>query len=319
MSQKTLNATVARDALTCMFWRQPNFTRLFDEQFELFFPYAPPGMPQYFDTWEGECCFAWLNRTVKNWTSKLRGFFTTPDDEEFWGYGDCAGDVIWGAKENRFESQYIVKINVRAGKIYRAKLQMNPLDFLTAAGRAVPVFHMDLFDPAVDEYVQSHPKIRGSSGEKPAAQNRLPKEMLRDNLESMRCGVEREKYRALETYAPDFNGSGCWVPPEMTKKLSDDMAERVTPWVKASSPWMFRDPRGVIHRTDDEHTWFIEMNGRGPANWRGNGQDGHYHQSYFIIVTTDDEGRFTSLLEAINPMNKFNATNISIPTFPYYL
>ena len=318
MGMKEINAVAAKAALSCMFWRQPNYTRLFADNVELFVPYAPPGMPQYFSNWETGCCFEWLNRTVRSWKSEPTAFYTTPDIEEFWAYGDCEGNVHWGNVDRIFTSQYVVKLNVRDGKIFRVKLQMNPLDFLYAAGRDVPIFHMDLNDPAVDQYIE---KLKTAIPKKyPVPENRTAKEILRDNLEAMRCGIRREEYRALSVNAPDSKGGGWWAPPEMsTRTFTPEEAQRINPWVKASSPWMFRDPRSVIHPTDDGHVWFCEMDGRGPANWRGNGHDGHYHQSYFIILETDDEGRITNMIETINPMAKFNATNISIPSFPYYL
>ena len=313
---KQENLKTVEDFLGSAFWRQPHFSQLFADEIEILFPYAPPGMPTYFDSWETGCCFEWLNRTVRDFHTDVKGLYGTPYEEEFWSYGSCTGDVHWANQDGEFHSEYIARLTVHNGKIRSIKLQMDPLAFYKAAHIEVPVFKMDIYDPEVDKLMEIR---KNSPSKKKPADNREPNQRLSDNLNALRCWVKREEYRSKESVAVNFDGDVWWVPPEMTDLQKSLDLFRRSCWTKASSPWMYRNPSGVIHPTDDPHVFFAEMQGRGPARWLGNHNDGHYHQSYFIIVKFNDQGELTYMLEPVNPINKFNCENISIPTFPYYM
>ena len=99
-----------------------------------------------------------------------------------------------------------------------------------------------------------------------------------------------------------------------------DIMPRVHAWVKASSPWMYRDTRGLIYPTDDPLVYFAEMHSNGPSMWIGNAcEQGHYHQEYLMYCTFDGEGREVIRDEVISAANKYTATGISLPSFPYYM
>lgn len=296
------------------------------------FPFAPPGMPTYFSVWETERCFEWLNRTVKRWSAEETAFYGTPDPEQFWAIGRCHAEVLWGGQEGTMESQYFLRLQMREGRAAALKLWTDPLFMLRAAGREVPVFRMDIHDEKVDEYLASHP-AKPAAAEPPLNHDPEAREArIRANLDTNRCGAEREKYRALETNAPAFSGGVWFVPKEMDgiahlhtpQRLEGgdfppELAGRCFAWTKASSPWMYRDTRSVIYPTENPRFYFAELNGHGPGRWRGNGaDDGHYHQPYLMLIELDEEGRLLRRDEILNPVNKYNSVNLTLPSFPYY-
>ncbi|MCC8138688.1 MAG: PhzA/PhzB family protein [Lachnospiraceae bacterium] len=326
-------------AAAAPFWRHEYFPEYFAENFTMDIPFAPPGMPQHFDVWESERCFEWLNRTVRSWTVEPEEFYTTPDPGRFWAVGRFAGEVLWGKEPGKFRSKFFIRLDAHEGKIDYIKLWTDPLALLRAAGRDVPVFRMDLYDEKVEEYLEQHPpktvahaKAAGDDDEGLDMSAEAVEKRRRLNLETNFCGIEREKYRSLETVNPDFSGGVWFIPHEMDevipcrteqkldgKDFPPEIAARGNAWTKSSSPWMYRDRRGELFPTDDENVYFAEMHGHGPGRWRGNHcDDGHYHQPYLMVLKFDRAGRMLVRDEVLNPVNKYNCVNISLPSFPYY-
>lgn len=344
MANKPYNMELAQRIASVPFWRPEYFPEYFTEDFTMQFPSAPPGMPNYFDVWESERCFEWLNRTVRTWSATLTEFYSTPSPEQFWAIGSCEGDVLWGNNEGHYESKYIMRIEIKDGKVNFIKGMIEPIRMLKAAGLDVPPLHKGIEDSRVDEYLEAHPEARKNKeakvfidpteSEVQIDMNPEAVETRRaNNLKESACGVEREKYRRLTTANPDFTGAAWFVPddrpwadspePVMINDNKEPPREaqiRIHAWLKSSSPWMYRDTRSVVYFTDDAHVCFVEMNSHGPARWHGNGCDnGHYHQPYLLIVKFDDAGRMVHRAEILNPLYKYSSVNLSIPSFPYYL
>ena len=344
MADKIYNRELAQKIASVPFWRLEYFPRYFTEEFTMDFPAAPPGMPNHFDIWEAERCFEWLNRTVKNWRVQLEEFYSTPDPEQFWAIGSCGGEVFWGDQDGTYESKYIMRLELKDGKIHYIKCMVEPIRMLKAAGLKVPVFHKGIEEPAVDEYLCLHPEARKhreakvykdpSESELVVDQNPESVKIRRENnLKESACGVLREEYRRLTTANPEFAGAAWFVPDDRpwsdspepvmitdNKEPPREAQIRTHAWLKSSSPWMYRDTRSRFYPTDDEHVWFVEMNSHGPARWHGNGCDhGHYHQPYFLIIKFDDAGRMIHRAEILAPVNKYASVNVSLPSFPYYL
>lgn len=341
MTEKERNMAVARQISAAAFWRREYFPRYFTPTFTMDLPSAPPGMPTHFDVWETERCFEWLNRTVKGWTSEVEEFYPTPDPRQFWVIGRCGGQVLWGGNEGEYSSKFFMRLQLVEGQVDYIKCMIDPLGMLRAAGREVPVFRMDLFDSKVDAYLQSHPGAGSPPADTLDAEDYTGLDMSPEaiaqrrkyNLETNLCGNQREKYRRLETIHPSFSGGAWFIPHEMDQvahsrveqrldghDFPPELAARGFAWTKASSPWMYRDTRSILFPTDDENVWFAEMHGHGPGRWRGNGCDnGHYHQPYFLILKFDRAGRLLVRDEVLNPVNKYNCVNLTLPSFPYYL
>ncbi len=346
MIDKEYNAKIARMIVSSPFWRPEYFPEYFTDEFTMVNNAPPPGMPNYFDFWEAERCLEWLNRTVRTWETEVEEFYTTPDPEKFWAVGNCGGDVRWGEHDGSYRSNFVCRIEMKDGKVNHIKFIVEPIRMLKAAGLHVEPLRKGLNDPRVDAWLESHPDIRKNPINKIVADQNQGKQDLdmseeaiqtrrKYNLEQLICGVEREKYRRLTTAGERNSAGGAWfipdaVPwnenpdePEMVSRgrhnLSLDEQVRAQAWMKASSPWQYRDTRGRIYPTDDKNVWFLEVYWHGPARWIGSGDDhGHYHENYMFIVKFDDAGRIIQQTEILNPIYKYNAVNVSLPSFPYY-
>lgn len=339
MTEKEMNASVARKIASAPFWRAAYFPEYFTETFTMDFPSAPPGMPNHFSVWESERCFEWLNRTVKSWEINLEEFYTTPDPHQFWAVGTCRGKVFWADRDGLFQSKYFVRVECREGRVNYMKGWMDTLAFLRAAGLPFKTIVKHLDDPQVNVFLRHTPK-RFKQEKKEDSLDLGPEaseKRLQDNLQQNVCGVERETYRQRETFHPDYR-RGAWFIPDrqpwasvddlelsihrstdLEKSIPAEIKPRVFAWVKASSPWMYRDTRGMNYPTDDPHVYFAEMYSRGPSNWIGNQcSRGHYHQEYLMYMVFDDAGRELIRDEIICPLNKFTSANLSLPSFPYY-
>lgn len=341
MTEKEKNQQIARRLLSAAFWRAEYFPEFFSEDFTMDFPSAPPGMLNHFDVWESERCFEWLKRTVKSWSVELEEFYSTPDAGQFWAIGICRGEVHWGDQDNHFQSKFFARMELHNGRANYIKGWMDTLAFLRAAGLAIPEIIKDIYNPRINDFLTNMPKrFRKEKvpGTVDMSEEAIAKR-LADNLKQNVCGVEREKYRKAETMNP-FYKRGAWFIPDRqpyTTTVSDfdrsimsngdveaQAPEKIRPnifaWVKLSSPWMYRDTRGINFPTDDPLAFFAEMHSNGPACWLGNGcEHGHYHQEYLMVLKFDEAGRELIRDEVICPMNKYNSTNISLPSFPYYL
>jgi len=344
MPDKRYNREIAQMIASVPFWRAEYFPELFTETFTMAYPSAPPGMPNYFDVWETERCFEWLNRTVKTWHVVNEEFYSTPDPNQFWAIGSCEGTVFWGDQDGHYESKYLMRIEMKDGKVDHIKGVIEPIRMLKAAGLRVPVLHKGIESPKVDEYLAAHPEARtkkeakvfidpSDSVRKVDMSPEVVKERRNNNLQESACGVLREEYRRLTSANPDFTGAAWFIPDDRpwadppdpvminnNRQPPKDAQVRIHAWIKSSSPWMYRDTRSKAYPTDDPSVWFMEMYSHGPSRWHGNNcEHGHYHQPYFLIFKFDDAGRMLHRAEILNPVNKYASANITLPSFPYYL
>lgn len=340
MNYKEMNALLARKLLSSAFWRMEYFPKYFSEKFTMEFPCAPPGMPNYFSVWESERCFEWLNRTVKSWSVEMEHFYTTPDPNQFWAIGICRGETFWNQSDGLFQSKFFVRMEMEDGRVRFLKGWMDSLAFLRAANLEYPYIIKKLDDPKIDEFLAAPPARlqQGNSELEDAKGPDAAAKRLEANLRQNICGIEREKYRQLETMAEGYKRGAWFVPDKVPwSDLTDfdtsiysnerkqqgappELKKRVHAWVKASSPWMYRDTRGLIYPTDDPLVYFAEMHSNGPSMWIGNAcEQGHYHQEYLMYCTFDESGREVVRDEVISAANKYCATGIALPSFPYYM
>lgn len=340
MNYKNLNTETAKKILSSAFWRSEYFPRYFADTFTMEFPCAPPGMPNYFSVWESERCFEWLNRTVKSWEVDLEEFYSTPDPDQFWGIGICRGRTFWNQTDGLFQSKFFVRLEMKCGKVNFMKGWMDSLAFLRAAHLEYPYIVKKLDDPKVDEFLAAPPSrlIQGNSTLKDAEGDEANEERLSANLGQNVCGIEREKYRQLETMSDNYKRGAWFIPDKVpwtdisdmdssifsySRRQQDpplELKKRIHAWVKASSPWMYRDTRGINYPTDDPKVYFAEMHSHGPSMWIGNPcEQGHYHQEYLMYCIFDKEGREVIRDEVISAAGKYSAVGLPLPSFPYYL
>lgn len=329
MTQKELNRVVARKIAENAFWKADLFTRYYAADFTMDIPTAPPGMPNHYTTWEAERCFEWFNRSVKSWNVELEEFYGSPGPERFWAFGHCGGDVHWGDHDGHFWTKFILQIEFDHGKVNYLSWRMDPVAMLEAAGRDRPEFNMALDDPRVRKFQPWHSIFSYEEvTQRPASGDSKEAILQRrsDNLEQFRCGVEREKYRTLETRGEEELGGAWFVPKEQSDAEKAHAYESVGglnpvfAWVKTHSPWMYRDPRGRIYETDDPNVFFGEMDSHGPGSFGNSsgGERGHYHQNYLMYIRMDDNGRLVVWEEFLSTVNIYNSAAIKMQSFPYY-
>ncbi len=347
MTQKELNTITAKKVAASAFWNGDIFARYFADDFTMDIPSAPPGMPNYYSTWEAERCFEWLNRSVRSWDCEVREFYTTPNYAGlFWAIGQGEGDVFWGEHDGHLSTAYYLKIEFSGTKISHISWRLDGFAMLRAAGREPdihyfrvpetesmltgnenPGFEVNLYSPEIDAYVESHKfNYQGKDAAEVDMIDRSPEAVaarIQRNLAQYVCGVEREKYRKLESCSPSYKNGAIFLgeipmPDAAPDRLEELMARRWG-WAKVCSPWMYRDPRGKICQTDDPHVYFAEMNCHGSGAWETCGvKIGHYKQDYLLYLRFDDAGRVEIYDEILSAVNVLNSVGAPIVNFPYY-
>lgn len=344
-TQKELNMKIAKKVALSPFWRMEIFNRYFTDDFTMDIPSAPVGMPNHYSTWEAERCFEWLNRTVRSWKASIKEFYPTPDPNTFWVHGRQEGNVYWGDQDGHLETDFFMRIEFRNGKVSYLSWRFHAWAWLLAAGKRyhthvtkLPVnekgevdeynkgFLIDIQDKDIQEYLKN-PRF----GEIPVGQDA---NLFKDDPESIyqrrqiniyqfASGVERDKYRHIETLNENYKKVAYFTgAPDVDKENSLGDADNeplLFAWNKVCSPWMYRDPRSKFYPTDDPNVIFVEMNAHGPGCWRANGKTvGHYKQDYLVRLILDDLGRLVRFEEVANPVNGLNSTGSEIDNFPYY-
>lgn len=314
---KAANRAIVDLYLNQEYW-QPDYNRLFAEDFVLDLPSAPPGMPQHLDAFDARQYRQWLSRTVTHYQSDVQEVYGTPDPNLFWAVREVRCDVTWGRSPGQFSSRIFSRIELRDGKLSYIKNNWNPLAFLYAVHAQVPIFRMDLEDPRLDEFIRTHPAAAPAPEQQLDSSPEAVRRRIQNNLDAFRCGDYFYALEHIATFAPNHDSKVWFLPPEMKESYPPEMMERVEAWTSVSCPKIDFDPAGEYWATDDPHVYFCEYMCWGDVDWVGNNTPGHYRNRYFYILRFDDLGRIACCEEVLNPINKFNSIGVSIPSFPYY-
>lgn len=276
-------------------------------------------MPQYFDNYRVREYFEWMNRTVKSWHVDLEELYAAPDDPNlFWAVGTYEGDVFWGNHHGRFTSKFIKKIRLYDSKIVHVKMMLDPLAYLNAAGRTCPVFRMDIHHPDVDRFMEeSKPEHPEAPSPPPAGPDSASQRII-DNLDAFRNGDYWKSVYTIADYADDAQMHVWFLPPEMDHEYPPELMPRVHAWSELSCTNIMFDYNGVAYPTEDPQVYFAEYRCSGDTNWLGNECSGRYRNEYFYILRFNENGQIRVCEEFLNPVNKFNSINVSLPSFPYY-
>lgn len=324
MTAREENKAVARRFVTSPFWK-PEYRELLADGLVIDFPSAPPGMPQYFSGPETERYLEWMNRTVRTWQVELEELHGVQNDTvTFWAVGRCGGQVFWGLQDGEFQSKFIFRLRVVRRRVVQVKMMMDPLCFLKAAGRICPLFRMDLHHPEIEARLSQHPQNPHSKAEEaPEAAPGRPvdlRQRILGNLDAFRSPDYWASVSHLATYSPHLKAYVWFLPPEMGQAdYSQAEMPRVDCWSVLSCPDIDFDSSGTTWMADDASVYFGEYTCNGRTRWLGNGVEGCYRNHYFYILRMDEEGRIAVSEEFLNPINKFNSINVSLPSFPYYL
>jgi ketosteroid isomerase-like protein len=316
---KIENREKVKTMLLSEYWL-PKYDRLFSDNFTIDFPNAPPGMPQNMNPFNARCFKNWMSRTVKTWTVEPDyELYGTPDPGNFWAVRTCSGDVFWAGVNGHFKSKMVTNVTIENGEITHIKELFDPLQFLKAIGREAPVFRVDL----TDERVLKFRKEAGSRMTPPPASNidmspEAIEKRRRNNLDAYRQADHYKAIMELLSVTEDCAHQVYFLPPEMKDAYYGEELELIEAWSGASCQKLVFDTGGVCHATDDPNVYFCEFSCFGDTDWIGNNAPGKYRNNYFYILRFADDGRLRCVEEYLNPINKFNSINVSIPSFPYY-
>ncbi len=313
MSSKAENRALVTEVLSGPYW-QPAYAHRFTEDFALELPYAPPGMPQNLCRGQTEAHFLWLAKSVKRWAvepDSLEVYGMKDDPDLFWVVRIAGGDVHWGGQDGQFSSRFVTKVELRDGKICRMKEFSDPLAYLKAAGRMPPIFKMGLDqEEAARRQAAAKPAVYtpDPNGDDPA----VIAQKVRDNIDSLVHGQFSKRVNGPVVH------HYCWfVPHEMKTHYTPEENPAMDVWMERSLlEWTTHcDP--ICYETDDPDIWFFECGGYGYAEWQGNDSAGGYQNRYVKFLQMK-KGECVRNDEYLNPINKLNAINAVIPSFPYF-
>lgn len=299
------------------YW-QPEYAGYFAPECALELPYAPPGMPQYISAIERPLHFAWMTRTTKNWEFfEIEDFGAPADTDVFWlmRKGRCLAG--WGGlKEQPFYSRFILKLTITGGKVTALKELSDPLAFLRAAGRELPLFPM-IIDPEAAE--KERPLIEAKRSavfvcDDPPEVCQARKEASLDALRHHRIDPA---YSDAMPEAPNIDGSLYFAPPEMDEDCTPHRQPGHLDWLmKCEIDSSYSSNEFPVYATGDPDVYFDETCFNGQMHWLG-GPPGYYRNVYVDRIVFD-HGYIKEFSEALNPINKFNSLNVSLPSFPYF-
>ena len=76
-------------------------------------------------------------------------------------------------------------------------------------------------------------------------------------------------------------------------------------------------PGAIVYETEDPNEAFFEASAYGMYHWEGNHSYGGYMNRYLMHITMNEQGLCNRYDEYLNPINKMNSINQSIPSFPW--
>jgi hypothetical protein len=313
---KKQNYELVKRMITSQYWLPEN-KDMFSGGINLELPNAPPGMPQYFNPVDFKLYTDWLSQTVKTWkVNSGYEIYGTKNENLFWVVRECSGDVHWAGVDGKFESRMVSRITTENGKIKHIKELFNPLSFLKAIGAEVPIFHVKMDYDEIKKV-----KAEEAKNKKPAApMDNSPAAVakrLSNNLAVYRDALDYKAEGEMQTLAENCEWRVWFLPPEMKAAYYGDEKIGIDIWTSRSVISYKYLPDAVVYQTDDPSIYFIECGGDGIAEWQGNNVRGRYRNRY-VMFDQYENGALIKHHEYLNPINKFNSINKSIPSFPYY-
>ena len=306
-----------RKVLAAPYW-EPQYAELFAPECTLEFPYAPPGMPQYFSGVERPIHFDWLARTTKDWNFfEIEDYGAPEDTDIFWMMrkGTCLASWA-GLRDREFYTRYILKITIHDGKIMALKELADPLAFLRAAGKELPQFPM-IIDPEAAE----REKVMLEAKRNAAFVCNDPPEVCEQRkqraLDALRHHRIDPAYEDAILEAPNIDGIVVFAPPAMDENCTPHRQPGHLDWLaKSEVKSGYSSNEFPVYGTADPDVYFDETCYHGLMHWPGAAQ-GHYRNVYVDRIVFD-HGYMKEFSEMLNPIYKFNSINVELPTFPYY-
>ena len=311
---KKQNYDLVKSMIAGQYWRPENIG-MFSGDFGLELPNAPPGMPQVLNHVDFLEYADWMTQTVKSWqVDPGYEIYGTKDPNLFWVVRECSGDVHWAGKDGKFSSRMVSRITTENGKIRHMKELSDPLSYLRAIGADVPTFHVEMdYDEIKKVKAQPAKPAAPPMDKSPAASAKR----LSDNLSIYRQAMDYKQEASMETLTDNCEWRVWFLPPEMKAAYFGDEKIGIDIWTGRSVISYKYIDGATVYETDDPSDYFIETGGSGISEWQGNNIRGRYRNRY-VMFDKFENGAMVKHHEYLNPINKFNSINKSIPTFPYY-
>ncbi len=299
-------------------WWLGEFRDHFTEDLTYEAPMAPPGMLQSLNEGMTAIHMMWLSATVKTWEAEILKSYGPKEEngDTFFIIYNVKADVKWGGTENTYSNKRgVLRIRMNGDKICSIKEWFNPLNWIKAAGRDVPVFGMSI--PMCNELSRAIHK------EKPARPeyDMSPEACENRRKSNIECFGSLEKGYACSPIPVEkgFDRLVLNVPANMKEDVTPEEREYFDLWlaVGETKPWTWM-PGAVVYETDDPYASFSEPCGYGGYNWPGNEEFGmFYANKYICYIELDDKGFCKRYWEFLNPIAKMNSVNKSLPSFPW--
>jgi len=289
------------------YWKE-QFDDLFAPDVHIEYPYAPPGMFQYFSPFEFGAHRYWLRNIVKTWTlTKPATIIPTSNPGLFWVVRFVSAEMVLAKRPGHFEAEILSRIEVRNGKITSLREYEDPLAYYRALDDVLPTFYY------VPDLAEAPPTFRMSA----------------DAVSKF--SAERNKARAVAMLSNPITGYDGDPEP----LYSHDVVQ-VLPFAHYDQyrvnrginfdrniEWMLRIvkfwntiEKSEVYESVDPKVFVVGSYGYGELTWGF--RPGHYIQREFMTCHVNQAGKIEHLRVYFNPMMKFTSTNVRIPTVPYF-
>lgn len=298
-------------------WWKEECESLLNENFSLEMPFAPPGVVQNPCAGQLWAHKLWLRNTVKEWNAKVERIYAPEDAETgiYFVVYHVAAKVRWGESDGVYSSRTIDRFTIRDGKAVNLREWFNPLEWLRAAGRKVPIFQVEIPWDEVPKYREARLERETAPFEfdmSPAA----AKTRMAQNVSAFCAATSAENHKTFD-HPTAYDRTVYWLPPVMKEHIEGEEVDQMEAWTWASMhSWKLMED-AVVYPTEDPKCLFFETGGYGDVSWMGNHSHGGYHNRYLKYMEMDENGFIVKYGEYVNPINKFNSINKSIPTFPW--
>ena len=298
-------------------WWDENCEDLYSPDFALEMPFAPPGVAQYPCAGQLWGHKQWLRKTVREWKTSLERIFAPADPASgvYFAVYTAEAKVHWGGVDGEYKSRTIDRFTIRDGKVVNLRKWFNPLEWLRAAGRELPLFQVEI--PWDDV-----PKYRAARLEREAQpftfdpSPEAAKARMAQNVTAFCASTSAENHKTFD-HPTNYDRTVYWLPPVMKEHVEGDEVDQMEAWTWASMhDWKLMED-AVAYPTEDPLCFFFETGGYGDVSWLGNHSHGGYQNRYIKYMEMDENGFIIKYGEYVNPINKFNSINVSIPTFPW--
>lgn len=298
-------------------WWKAEYEDLLSADFSLELPFAPPGVAQYPCAGQLWAHKQWLGKTTREWNVSVERIYPPKDPETgvYFAVTNVTAKVCWGGAESDYKNRVVARVTVRDGKVTNLREWSNPLEWLRAAGREVPLFRVAIPWDKVPKYREER-LARESAPFTFDASPEAVKARMAQNVSAFCAATSEENHKTFD-HPTNYDRTVYWLPHEMKEHVEGDEIDQMEAWTWGSMhTWKLMED-AIAYPTEDPKCFFFETGGYGDVSWLGNDSHGGYQNRYIKYMEMDENGFIIKYGEYVNPINKFNSINKSIPSFPW--